>query len=569
LSRSLLAGKRVLVVLDNARDAEQVRPLLPGEPGCVVVVTSRTQLTSLVAAEAAHPINVGLLDVEEAGDLLSQRLGRDRTAAEPGATDAIITRCAGLPLALAIVAARASTHAHIPLATLAAELVDIRTGLDTLSAGDATTDIRAVFSWSYRTLTPAAARLFRLLGLHPGPDLGAAAATSLAALPPERVRPLLAELAQANLLVEHTPGRYTFHDLLRAYATDLAHRTDTDEQRRAATHRLFDHYLHTACSADRMLDPHRDTLVLAAPQPGVTPEHHTDHDRALAWFTVEHAVLRATIDHATTTGFDTHTWQLSWAATNFLDQQGRWHELADAWTAGLTAAQPLRDPAAQAYAHRLLAYADVRLGRVDDADSQFRYALGLYREADDQLGQAHIHRKLGLVYGPRGRYREALHHSLEALDLYRAVGDQLGQARALNNVGWYYGQLGDHEQALAYCRQALAPLQQIGDGQGEAAAWDSLGHIHHNAGQYTEAVACYQRARDRYRGLGDQYSEADTLTGLGDTHHAAGHPEAAQTAWHQALQILDHLDHADAAKVQAKLGQLDHSDSRRTAQGVS
>jgi DNA-binding SARP family transcriptional activator len=232
LYRSLIADKRMLLVLDNARDTAQVRPLLPAAPGCLVMVTSRNQLTGLIAAANAHPITLDLLTVDEARRLLARRIGPDRVAADPDAVEQIITACARLPLALAIVA----THPHLPLHTLAHELHNSGERLDTLSTDDPHTDVRAVFSWSYSALTPPAARLFRLLGLHPGPDTSTAAAASLAALPPPQVRPLLTELTRTNLLAEPAPGRYTVHNLLRAYATDLAHRVDPDQQRRAATH---------------------------------------------------------------------------------------------------------------------------------------------------------------------------------------------------------------------------------------------------------------------------------------------------------------------------------------------
>src|SRR5207248_6429651 len=214
LYRSHLAGKRVLILLDNARDAEQVGPLLPGASTCLVLVTSRNQLTGLTV-QGARPLLVDLLSVDEARQLLAGRLGEPRVAAEPDATAEIIQRCVRLPLALSIVAARAAVHPTFPLATFAAELRDTRNRLDALAGGDATTDVRAVFSWSYHALRHDAASMFRLLGLHPGPDITAAAAASLAALPLPRVRVLLGELARANLIVEHVPGRYTFHDLLR------------------------------------------------------------------------------------------------------------------------------------------------------------------------------------------------------------------------------------------------------------------------------------------------------------------------------------------------------------------
>jgi len=244
LYRSLLAGKRMLVVLDNARDAEQVRPLLPGSPGCLALVTSRNQLTGLVAIEGALPLGLDLLTVSEARDLLARRLGPDRVASEPEAASEIIERSARLPLALTITAARAATKPGFPLAVTAAELRQAATILDPFHGGDLATDVRAVFSWSYRTLSTDAARLFRLLGLHPGPDITLAAAAGLAGIPAEQARLLLAELAYAHLLTEHSPGRYAFHDLLRAYATEQAHTYDSDHDRHAAVVRI----LHTTCT---------------------------------------------------------------------------------------------------------------------------------------------------------------------------------------------------------------------------------------------------------------------------------------------------------------------------------
>jgi DNA-binding SARP family transcriptional activator len=255
--RSLLATRRVLLVLDNARDAEQVRPLLPGAPGSLVVVTSRNHMTGLVAAEGAHSVTVDLLTAADAREMLARRLGTARVNGDPQAADDIIALCARLPLALAVAGARADSRPAFPLGTLARELWDVRAGLDAFVSGDAATDVRAVFSWSYRTLTPAAARLFRLLGLHTGPDTAVPAAASLAGMPPHGMRPLLAELARAHLVVEHVPGRYGCHDLLRAYAAELVAEMDTEPDRRGAVRRMLDHYLHTAREACRLLDPHR------------------------------------------------------------------------------------------------------------------------------------------------------------------------------------------------------------------------------------------------------------------------------------------------------------------------
>jgi DNA-binding SARP family transcriptional activator len=255
LYRSLLAARQMLVVLDNARDIEQVRPLLPGAPGSLAIVTSRDQLVSLVAAVGARPLVLDLFRAAEARDLLTRRLGEARVAAEPGAVEQIIARCAGLPLALAIAAARAATRPGFPLALLAEELREAGGTLDALDGGDPFTDVRAVLSWSYRRLSPDAARLFRLLGPNPGRDMSAAAAASLAGVRPGEVRPLLAELTRAHLLTEASPRRYAFHDLLRAYAIEQAHRSESDDDRRAAVGRLLDHYVHTGHSVPELLEP--------------------------------------------------------------------------------------------------------------------------------------------------------------------------------------------------------------------------------------------------------------------------------------------------------------------------
>ena len=256
LYRSLLAGKRVLVVLDNARDAEQVRPLLPGSPGCLAIVTSRNHLTGLIATQGAHPLDLDLLTPAEARELLARRLGTGRAGGEPEAVDEIIAGCAGLPLALTIAAARAATSPGFPLDVFAAELREASRVLDPFDAGDVATDVRAVFSWSYRALSPDAARLFRLLSLHPGPDITVTAAASLAGIPAARARALLAELTRGHLLAEPRPGQYAFHDLLRAYATEQTHAHDDDDARRSAAGRVLDHCLHAAHAAATLIDPY-------------------------------------------------------------------------------------------------------------------------------------------------------------------------------------------------------------------------------------------------------------------------------------------------------------------------
>ncbi|HEY0542673.1 MAG TPA: BTAD domain-containing putative transcriptional regulator [Actinoallomurus sp.] len=551
LYRSLLAGRRVLVVLDNARDAEQVRPLLPGAPGCMAVVTSRNQLAGLVASAGARPMTLDLPTEAEARDLLAHRLGPDRLAAGRAAVSEIIALCARLPLALAIVATRAAMQPAFPLAVLADELREARGGLGEFAGPDPATDVRAVFSWSYLQLSPAAARLFRLLGLHPGSDIATPAAASLAGQPISEVRPLLTELAEAHL-VEHTPGRYACHDLLRAYALELARTLDGDGERDAALHRVFSHYMHSAYYADRLLNPQRDDLATLPPiPPGVRPEHLTEKRQAFAWFGAEHRVLLAVIRQVGAD--DALIWQLASTLIRYFAYQGHWQDSIDALSAALGAARRLADPVKEAFAHRFLACTYIRLGRFDDSDIRLRDALDLSQGAGDTVGEAHTHRNYAWLLERQGRYPEALAHAERALDLFQTAGHQAGQARALNAVGWFQAMLGDYEEAITYCHRALQVQKELGDRFGQAETWDSIGYAHHHLGRHATAITCYETAAALYREFDDRYNEADTLTSLGDAHHAAGQPAPARTAWRHALDLFDLLGHPDADDVRIRL----------------
>ncbi|MDT4989608.1 MAG: hypothetical protein QOI74_3702 [Micromonosporaceae bacterium] len=552
LYRSVLAGRRVLVVLDNARDADHVRPLLPGAPGSLVVVTSRNQLSSLVAADGAHPLVLDLLSTAEARELLARRLGLDRVTAEPRATDDIITSCARLPLALAIVAARAATRPDFALAVQATELRKTSGGLDAFDGEDPTTNARVVFSWSYQQLSEDAAGLFRLLGLHPAPDLAARGAASLAGVPIERLRPALAELTRTHLVTERAPDRFAVHDLLRAYAAEQAYRLDTDSHRQAAISRMFGYYLHTAYAATRLLDPHRDPITIEPIQPGTSHTPLAAGVDALAWFNVEHTALLAVLE-AAKAGFDAYVWQLAWTLVTFHDRQGLWHDSTAVQRAGLEAAERLGDRLGQAVTSRSLARTYSYLGRYDEAHQHLYHALDLFGELGHLTGQADTHFSLARLSYRQGRNDEALGYARKALHLYTAADHSSGRAAALNAVGWFHVLLGDPNQALTHCEYALALHRELGDRQGEASTLDSLGYAHHHLGHYERATTCYEQAIELWRELGDRYGEADSLTHLGDTHHAAGQPDAGNQAWQRALTILDELGHADAEQVRAKL----------------
>jgi tetratricopeptide (TPR) repeat protein/transcriptional regulator with XRE-family HTH domain len=556
LYRSLLAGTKMLVVLDNASDEAQVRPLLPGSPTSMVIVTSRHRLVGLIAAENAYSFTLGLLTTDEAHDLLASRLDSERLAAEPHAVAELIGLCAHLPLALSVAAARTAAHPQLSVATLAEHLRSARDRLDELDTGDAATNVRAVLSWSYQRLTSPAQRMFRLLGVHAGPDIAPPAAANLAGITPARARPLLAELARAHLVEEHTPGRLALHDLLRLYASELAHELEPQAEQRAAIHRILDHYLHTAHAATRLLDPHRDPISLTRAQPGVSPEDIADHKHALMWFTAEHAVLMTALKQAAEANFNTHACQLAWTLEDFLDRRGYWHDWAATQSAALDSVVRLSDLSGQARAHRGLAGAYTQLGRHDDAQHHLRHALDLYDELGDHVGQAHTHLNFGRVSVRQGLYRYALNHARQALELYRAADHRTGQANALNSVGWYHAQLGNHQEALTYCHQALTLQQDIGDHVDEAGTWDSLGYVHHHLGDRQEAIACYQQALRLFQKIGDRYFEADTLTRLAETHYAAGDADSARSLWQRALGIFHQLGHRQADHIRAKLERL-------------
>lgn len=539
LYRSLLAGRRMLVVLDNASDAAQVRPLLPGAAGCLVVVTSRDDLTGLIA-DGAYPVGLDVLTDEESANLLGARVGVDRVAAEPGAVDEIVARCAGLPLALAIVAARAAQHRHFPLAAFAAEL---RTN------AFAGTDLEPVFSWSYRGLGEPAARLFRLVGAHPGPDLAAPAAASLAGVAPARVRPLLAELSRAHLLDERAPGRFSCHDLLRAYGAGLAGAAE----RRDAVRRLLDHYLHGAVAAAVALDPHREQVRPPPAEPGVATVAIAGPAEALAWFGAEHRNLVAAVELAAAAGFDRHCWQLGSSTWKYFDRRGNWHDWAVTLETALAATERLGDRAAQARIARGLAGAFSRLGRLDDAFANYRRAIVLLDELGDRAGHAHTLHNLAIVLHRQGDDRAALEHTRQALELFRAAGYRYGEATALGAIGWYQARLGDHEAAVGSCRAAVALHRAIGDRVGAAASLDSLGFAYHRAGALPRALACYRDALDLIRETGDRSLEADTLLRIGDIHEVAGDRTAARTAWREALSIMEELGQPGTEQARARL----------------
>ncbi len=550
--RSLLAGRRVLVVLDDARDAEQVRPLLPGSSTARVVVTSRAELTGLVAIDGGHPLALTALPERDAYRLLARRLGAPRVDAEPAAAHRLVEVSGRLPIALTALAARAATRPGFPLAAIVEDADRVlRAGAGAAPVGSAGGGVWAVFDGSYHALSDPAARLFRLLGVHPGPDLDGDAAAGLAAAGARETGAWLAELAEANMVTEPEPGRYGLHDLWRAYTRDLAGAMSASESA-AARRRCLDHYLHTAVRAALLVNPARTPIGLDQPVDGVVVTPLTDREHALAWFAAEREVLLAVIGSAVGVA-DAHAWRLAWAVADFLEMRGYHDDWRAAQRDAVRAARRLDEPVTLARMLVILGNAELRAQRPEHASEPLQEALELFRTSGEAAWQARTEHTIGHLWERQGRHAEALGCARRALLLYRAAGDPEGIARAHNALGWCQARLGRYHLAVRQCEQALTAYRAIGDRNGLAATLDSLGYAHLGMGSHEPAVRCYHEALDLVRELGDRVNEAVTWTHLGDAHDAAGATAAAREAWRHALTIQDELGLADAADVRARL----------------
>jgi tetratricopeptide (TPR) repeat protein/transcriptional regulator with XRE-family HTH domain len=529
LLRDLLSDRRMLVVLDNARDDDHVRPLLPGAGAGVVVVTSRDRLAGLFAAAGARPMRLDVLTDGEARTLLAARVGADRLAADPAATTGIVAATAGLPLALTMVAARVAFHPGFPLAAFADDL-------------GVTADLRRVFSWSYGALAPPAARLFRLLGLHPGPEVTVPVAAALAGRPVTTTAELLAELARLHLLIEQRPGRFRLHDLVHDYAAAVA------EPDHEARDRLYRCLLTEAGAAAGAMQPQ---WLSPLPRPAATPTP----EQARRYFAAEHEVLAAAVRRAARDGLDAYAWQLAWCLAAWFAPSGRWHDNEALQRIALDAARRRDDRLGVATACRMLARAETRLGRLDAAEAHMVEAHDLYRELADPGGQAQTLHNLAEVRQMTGRFDEAVTAVGDAVTLYREAGHRDGEARSLNALGWLFAQAGRYAEAIGCCTAALAVQRERGDLNGQAATLDSLAFAYDRQGRPEQAVVAADEAIRLFRESGDRYHEAEARGRLGDIHRAAGDPAAAVRSWRAAIRIFDDLNDRAADELRRRLGQ--------------
>jgi tetratricopeptide (TPR) repeat protein/transcriptional regulator with XRE-family HTH domain len=557
LFRTRTADLRLLVLFDDVARPDQIRAALPAGDGCLVVATSRSQLRGLAVREGAYPLAVNELTDDEALVLLSRIIGEDRVRAERTAARRLVRLCAGLPLAVAILADRAARLPAQRLGRLADEVADEATRLGALRGGpdDVATDLSAVFSWSYRTLPPESARLFRLLGLHPGADFDRAAAAALGEVDLAGVGVLLDDLLAVHLLEQRVSGRYRFHELLRLYAAQLAARHDDPSARRAALARLFDHYRHTAAVAMDALHPHERQRRPVVPARAGCPLPPDDRAAARVWLDTERPVLTGIVAYCATHGWPEVVADLAGLLWRYLDSGAHYREAIAIHEHALATARETGNRAAEGDAAHNLGAALWRSGSYDAALTQLRRALDLRREVGNLIGAGDTLTNLSGLHWRLARYEQAADYLRSALEIRRELGNRSGEAGTLDNLGVIYERLGRYPDALAHHRQALEIFRAAGNRSGEAAALDNVGVVHQRLGAFAEAIQAHRQALDICQEVGTRVGEGYVLTNLGTAYSAAGDHQQAVSLLETALDIrVTAGDRAGEATVLSRLG---------------
>jgi tetratricopeptide (TPR) repeat protein/transcriptional regulator with XRE-family HTH domain len=539
LWRDRLAEKQLLLVLDDAASSEQVRPLLPGAGGSLVLVTSRRHLSAL---EDATAVSLDTLPPGEAAGLLVRLASRSGLSPDDPAAAEITALCGYLPLAIGMVARQLHHHPAWTTAGRAAELAAARDRLELMTTENLS--VAAAFNLSYADLTPGQQRLFRRLGLHPGTDIDAYAAAALDGTDLAAARRGLEALYDQYLLTESAQGRYRLHDLIREHARALADHLDPDRDRDGATTRLLDYYQHAAARANTLIarQPHTSPAPAEADAvvPAVIPDL-ADSEQALAWARTERASLLACLDYATRTGQHARVIALTAGLAGLLRSDGPWADAITRHTAAIQAAGHLGDRLGQA--HALTGLGDMRrlTGDYPAAVQALEQALGIYRDLGDRLGQARALHGLGDVRRPTGDYPAAVQALEQALGIYRDLGDRLGQANALNGLGVIRLTTGDYPTAARVLEQALGIYRDLGDQHGQANVLNNLGNVRQVTGDFPAAAQALEQALGIYRDLGTRLGQANALLSLGEVWRLIGDYPAAAQVLEQALDIYRDL----------------------------
>lgn len=554
LLRTLLSERRMLLVLDNAAGADQVLPLVPPNAASLLLITSRGRPTALAMHHAVQAVPLDALDRHAAVALLGQVLGRARVDREPAAAAELAELCGGLPLALRIAAAKLAARPGRTLAALAAELVhDDR--LDELSVPGDSRSVRTVFGSAYRALPAPAARLFRLLGLHPGATFTGHLAAAAADLPLPAARRVLAELVSAHLVAEVAPDRYRCHDLLRLYARECAAADESDAARDEAVARIVDWHLAVADAANRLVDPGRDKVRVTPAFPPAQLPFTDDPVAALAFLDGERAGMQAVVRHAAEHGYEVAAWQLTYLLTGFFDSRGHWAERVELCRSGVAAAARCGDPGAEGLMRSGLGVALIMMRRFDEALDALRAALALMRRCGDARGEGHAHNNIAVAHAGLRRHDAAVEAYQQALALHTAHGNALGMALGLNNIGDAYLRMGRAELSLEYLDRALPAARELGNARLEAAALSGLGQAHAALGDFDAALAHLRQALAVRRHRGDRRHEAETRNTIGVTQLRRGDHGAALDEFGRALELSREIaDRHLEACVLANLG---------------
>lgn len=564
LLRSLVAGKSMLFALDNAASAEQVRPLLPGTPGCLVIVTSRDRLSGLVASHGARRLTVGPLMEPDAIDLLSSIVGRQRVAAESQAAAELVRVCASLPLALRIAAANLEGE---PLLSIDDYLKGLREG-DRLAAlridGD-TQAVDQVFDTSYHALPASAQRVFRLLGLVPGSDISIGGVAALAGLDLAQASHVVDRLTSASLVQPHAPGRIVLHDLLRLYANQRSEAEDGPGERRSALENLCNWYLDHARVAASLLHPHM--LRLSDMELPPASASFKDHVTAMAWLDAERSSLVSSADHVATSGPMDFAWLLADTLRGYFWLRGHTVDWLATAHAGIGAAIERGNARGQAAATISLAFAHYSQGQYREAISQYRCALDLSRQAGWREGEATALGNLGLAHSATGQLGQAAEYLTAAALLDRRSGRALGLATTLCTLGPVEVRLGRPRLATDHLAEALELYQNAGSFSGEAMGRANLAYAMQIVGRFNDALAHITRALRMYRQIGDPDGEATALCALGRIYNDAGHHEQARHYAAAAMTLAKQTDRrrelADIynlrGRIELELGDAQHS----------
>ncbi|MBP2338997.1 tetratricopeptide (TPR) repeat protein [Saccharothrix coeruleofusca] len=535
--RSLLAGRRVLVLLDNASGVAQVRPLLPGTAGCLVVITSRNRLSGLVARDGAHRLSLDVLTEEQAVELLRGVTDGYRPPDDPDELRELARLCARLPLALRIAAERAGSRPHTPLRDLVEELRDESMLWDALTSGDDDADaVRTVFAWSYRALPAAASRLFRLLGLHPGAEFGPAAAAALAGVEPRVAGRLLDDLVGVHLVERVSSDRFGFHDLLRAYAVDQVRREEDSGSAAAAVRRLVLWYLHSAAAAARAVHPHDRTPRLP-PADGVTPLAFPAREQAAAWLEREWANLVAVIHAAERHGVDEAAWLLHAVLRTHFAETNRFDDWLTSAGIALRAVRGLGDRGGEAQVLESLGKAEVQRGRLAEGIGLHRAALAIRQELGDRRGVLASANAIGLAFLREHRPAEALASFERARGIAVETGDRYWDGISAGNTAAALAELERFAEAERWLRRALKVFRELGDRICEGDALHGLSQVHRALGRLPEAHDAIRAAVDIARDGGHLVAEAFWLVELGRVEAASGRPERALVAHQRAAAL--------------------------------